>query len=98
MRSLTFEEPRWNDFPCLNLAFEAGRTGGTMPAVLNAANEVAVELFLQDRIGFLDIPRIIEATMRAHDLERQPNLSILLEVDRWARGHAAGEGLHQAQL
>jgi len=90
MKSLTFEEPRRADFPCLELAFEAGRVGGTMPAVLNAANEIAVELFLQEKIRFGELPRMIEATMRAHRVVANPNLQTLLDIDSWARQYAAG--------
>ena len=61
--TLTFEEPDMETFPCLRLAYEASREGGCMPCVLNAANEVAVSLFLRDKIGFYDIPRIIEDAM-----------------------------------
>ena len=89
MKQLTFEEPRWDDFPCLKLAFECGRQGGTLPAVLNAANEVAVELLLQDRIRFGELPQRIESTLAAHDPITEPTLDDLLEVDRWARERAA---------
>lgn len=88
MKSLTFEEPRRADFPCLGLAFEAGRQGGTLPAVLNAANEIAVELFLHDQIRFGDLARIIESTMAAHTNIPSPDLETLLEVDAWARARA----------
>ncbi len=63
MKELTFEEPRWDDFPCLKLAFECGKKGGSWCAVLNAANEVAVAQFLHNRILFGDLVRIIEATL-----------------------------------
>ncbi len=98
MKSLTFEEPRWDDFPCLKLAFQAGRAGGTLPAVLNAANEVAVEHFLHDRIGFLDIPRLIEETMAAHEHRTAPQLADLLHADAWARTHAEGLSRRRAQV
>lgn len=98
MKSLTFEEPRYEDFPCLRLAYAAGCTGGTMPAVLNAANEVAVEHFLHDRIGFLDIPRLISETMEAHEHRSNPHLADLLEADRWARTHAEGLSRRRAQV
>lgn len=90
MRSLTFEAPRRDDFPCLELAFEAGRQGGTLPAVLNAANEIAVERFLKGEIGFLDIPRSIEAAMKAHKRVGEPTVGDLLAADSWAREHARG--------
>src|SRR5690606_27033601 len=63
---LTFEPPDTERFPCLTLAYEALRQGGTMPAVLNAANEVAVELFLNHRLPFLGIARLVEAVMAEH--------------------------------
>lgn len=88
MANLTFEEPRWDDFPCLKLAFECGRKGGTWPAVLNAANEVAVERFLQNRILFGDLARTIESTLAAHSPLAKPDLAQLLETDRWARQFA----------
>lgn len=95
MAQLTFEEPRWDDFACLRLAFECGRKGGSWPAVLNAANEIAVELFLKDQIRFGDLSRIIEKTLEAHTPLESPNLSQLLEVDEWAREFA--RGLHLAR-
>lgn len=90
MKQLTFEEPRWEDFPCLRLAFECGKKGGSWSAVLNAANEVAVEFFLQDRIHFGDLARMIETTLSAHNPVMNPSLDDLLEVDTWARAFAAG--------
>jgi 1-deoxy-D-xylulose-5-phosphate reductoisomerase len=82
---LTFEEPDFEKFPCLALAYEALRTGGTMPAVLNAANEVAVEAFLEKRIGFYDISRIIEAAMKNHEVRGAGDLSTILAADSEAR-------------
>lgn len=75
-------------FPALNMAYEALAVGGTMPAVLNAANEVAVGAFLDKRIGFRDIHRLIEKTTGAHAWTRPKDLADILEVDRWARAHA----------
>ncbi|NPV92013.1 MAG: 1-deoxy-D-xylulose-5-phosphate reductoisomerase [Firmicutes bacterium] len=83
--TLTFEKPDWEAFPCLEMAYAAGRAGGTMPAVLNAADEAAVELFLEERIGFLDIPRLIEDTLGRHQRVHAPDLETLVEVDSWAR-------------
>lgn len=88
MASLTFESPRWEDFPCLRLAFECGRKGATWTTVLNAANEVAVELFLQDRLVFGDLARIIETTLEAHTPVARPELADYLAVDEWARAFA----------
>lgn len=90
---LTFEEPDYETFPCLGLAFEALRIGGTMPAVLNAANEVAVSLFLDGEISFLDIPRIIQKVMKKHTVNTSPSLNDIIEVDEWAR-QTAVECLH----
>ncbi len=85
--SLTFREPDHQKYPCMELAYAAGRAGGAMPAVLNAANEQAVALFLQEQIGFLDIPRRIATVCdRYHGRNlAQPSLEDILEADRWAR-------------
>jgi 1-deoxy-D-xylulose-5-phosphate reductoisomerase len=84
---LTFREPDRVKYPCIDLAYAAGRAGGTMPAVLNAANEQAVALFLEERIDFLSIPKLIEQTCDRHrpDLQAEPGLDDILEIDRWAR-------------
>ena len=84
----TFEEPDLNRFPCLKLAYQAGDVGGTMPAVLNAANEVAVERFLQKEIGFLDIPKTVSRIMDQHAVMYDPTIEEILEADRWAREKA----------
>ncbi len=83
--ALTFEPPDEMRFPCLRLAKEAARIGGTMPTVLNAADEVAVEAFLQRRIGFMDIPAIVEATMAQHQPIADADLSTIWAIDEWAR-------------
>ncbi|MBM6828430.1 1-deoxy-D-xylulose-5-phosphate reductoisomerase [Anaerotignum lactatifermentans] len=85
---LTFDHPDLDTFRCLSLAYEALRIGGTMPAVLNGANEIAVDLFLKGAIKFLDIPRLIEKTMNAYTVKYQYDLEDLLEADRWAREFA----------
>jgi 1-deoxy-D-xylulose-5-phosphate reductoisomerase len=82
---LEFETPREDVFPALRLAREAGTTGGTLPAVLNAANEVAVEAFLDGRVRFPKIWELVSETMSAHSVTRHPDLAALLEADRWAR-------------
>lgn len=82
---LSFEEPDLEKFPCLALAYKALRTGGTMPAVLNAANEVAVEAFLNGKIRLSDIPKIIESVMDAHESQSAADLEIILETDASAR-------------
>lgn len=88
MKGLSFEEPRREDFPCLDLAYAVGRVGGSMPAALNAANEVAVELFLRGLLGFTEIPRILERVIEKHTAIAQPSLEDLLAVDDWARSIA----------
>ncbi len=89
---LTFEEPDIDRFPCLALAYRALCSGGTMPAVLNAANEVAVAEFLAGKIRLVDIPKIITAVMDAHDLTAVTDLDSILAADAWARS-AAGLAL-----
>ncbi len=83
--SLTFETPDREKFPCLGLALEAGRKGGTYPAVLSAADEVAVSLFLEERIGFMDIPKLVAEALEAHQNITNPSLEDLLTADAWAR-------------
>ena len=85
---LDFEEPRWNDFPALKLAREAGETGGTLPAVLNAANEVAVSAFLGEKLSFPGIWETVSATMSAHETLPKPSLEQIIEADEWARQKA----------
>jgi len=86
--ALTFERPDLERFPCLGLAYEACRRGGTLPSVMNAANEVAVTEFLGERIGFLRIPEIISAVMARHAPTAAPDLEEILRADRWARAEA----------
>ena len=88
--SLTFEKPDLVKFRGLYLAMEAAKTGGTMPAVLNAANETAVGKFIERKTGFLDISRIIEKTMEAYTVKYNCSLDDILEADRWAREFASG--------
>lgn len=85
VKNLTFDEPDYERFPCLNLAFEAIKIGGTMPCVLNAANEVLVNLFLQDKIKFYDISDYIEKIMNIHKSSKYTSFEELLEIDEWAR-------------
>ena len=87
---LTFECPDMTRFPGLALGYAAARTGGTMPAVLNAANEVAVAAFLEGRLTFMDIPQTVEATMAAHRHQPLESLEQVLAVNRWARDFAQG--------
>ena len=88
---LEFHEPAHDRFPCLALAYRALRAGGTLPVVLNAANEVAVEAFLDGKLGFTTIPRVIEKTMDAHDIEGVSTIDTVRRVDRWAREQALDE-------
>ena len=83
--ALTFETPDRERFPCLGLAFAAGQAGGTLPAVLNAANEVAVQAFLDRRIGFADIPRLVGQAIESHDPASGTDLDLILAADRWTR-------------
>ncbi|WP_405727542.1 1-deoxy-D-xylulose-5-phosphate reductoisomerase [Anaerotignum sp.] len=86
---LTFDKPDMETFKCLSLAYRAMKTGGTLPAVLNGANEVAVARFLKGEIGFLDIPELIERTMDAYTVKQEYTLEDLLEADAWAKNYAA---------
>jgi len=86
--SLTFEEPDVDRFPALALARRAGDIGGTLPAVLNAANEVAVEAFVNRRLTFLGITETVRQTMDAHQIVTHPTLEQILEADAWARREA----------
>ena len=88
VKTLSFHEPDVDKFRCLALAIEASTVGKSMPAVLNGANEVAVEAFLSGRIGFLQIPQLIESTMDAHDPFAIVHIKDVLEADRWARHEA----------
>ncbi|MFH0826416.1 MAG: 1-deoxy-D-xylulose-5-phosphate reductoisomerase [Candidatus Omnitrophota bacterium] len=85
LRELSFYKPDFKKFPCLGLAYRAARTLGTLPAVLNAANEVCVDAFLRQRIKFISIPQIIEKVMDRHRSTRNPDLGEILHADQWAR-------------
>jgi 1-deoxy-D-xylulose-5-phosphate reductoisomerase len=85
---LTFEPPDPERFPALKLARQAGETGGTLPAVLNAANETAVEAFLARRINFPQISEWVARVMSRHAVVEHPDLARILEADRWARQEA----------
>jgi 1-deoxy-D-xylulose-5-phosphate reductoisomerase len=88
LQKLEFEVPRYEDFPALNLARRAGEIGGTLPAVMNAANEVAVAAFLDRQIRFPQIWQTVEATMDRHTSVAHPDLDAILQADRWARAEA----------
>ncbi|MCC0668809.1 MULTISPECIES: 1-deoxy-D-xylulose-5-phosphate reductoisomerase [unclassified Clostridioides] len=85
--TLTFEEPDLETFPCLKLAYECLKMGGTYSSVLNSANEVLVSEFLEDKIGFYDIPYYIEKTLEVHKSISKPTLEQILETDRWSRAY-----------
>lgn len=85
---LTFKKPNFNKFPCIKLAYQALEIGGTMPAVLNGANEIAVNAFLNSQISFSAIPIIIQNTMKEHKPKYNPNISDILDADYWARERA----------
>ena len=89
--TLEFHEPAHDRFPCLALAYRALRAGGTLPVVLNAANEVAVEAFLDGKLGFTAIPRVIQKTMAAHPVEPVLTIETVRRADRWAREQALDE-------
>src|SRR5213082_59301 len=88
LSKLEFATPRYDDFPALNLARRAGDAGGTLPAVLNASNEIAVAAFLARRISFPRIWQTVEEVMNRHSLVAQPTLDAILRADQWARAEA----------
>ena len=90
LAKLDFEAPRVGDFPALGLARRAGEVGGTLPAVMNAANEIAVEAFLDRRIPFPKIWEAVGSVMDAHETLEHPTLDQILDADAWARGFAYG--------
>lgn len=92
LAQITFEEPDFDRFPSLKLAFQAGKAGGTYPTVLNGANEVLVAQFLQGRIGFLDIPAQIEGILAKHQQVLNPSIEDIMEADRWARNSVGKAG------
>jgi 1-deoxy-D-xylulose-5-phosphate reductoisomerase len=90
LSKLEFFTPRYDDFPALNLARRAGETGGTSPAVMNAANEIAVAAFLDRKVRFPEIWRIVEQVMNEHTPVAHPDLDAILGADQWARAQAQG--------
>ncbi|GBR75282.1 1-deoxy-D-xylulose 5-phosphate reductoisomerase, partial [Candidatus Termititenax aidoneus] len=89
IKNLTFQAPDLQNFRGLALAYEAGRIGGTMPAVFNAANEIAVELFCQDKLKFTEIPRLLEDIMQKHVTINNPALDDILAAADWAKQQGA---------
>ena len=90
LKALNFSKPDCLRFPCLSLAYQAAKELGSLPAVMNAANEVAVSKFLDGRIKFVDIPRIVSKVMRSHRNNKSPGLNDILKADAWARQEAYG--------
>jgi len=93
IKRLTFDKPDKERFRCLTLALKAIEAGGSMPVVLNGANEIAVESFLNGRIGFLQMPTLIERTMDAHDPFQLDGIEAIIEADAWARRTAERESM-----
>ena len=91
VKALHFEEPDFGRYPALRLALEAGAKGGTWPAVLAAADEVAVDSFIQGTIGFTEIARVVDNALSAHAGEADPSLEAVREADAWGREFAAGQ-------
>jgi len=85
LREIHFYPPDFKKFPCLRIAYESAKRGGTYPSVLNASNEVAVGEFLKERIKFTDIPKAIEKVLESHEAIKNPSLEEILDSDRWAR-------------
>ncbi len=85
LMNLTFEQANFEKFPCLELAYKAMKIGGTMPCVLNAANEILVNYYLQDRINFYDISKYIEKIMGQHDMFEYGNVNELLAIEKWVK-------------
>ncbi|MDD3894296.1 MAG: 1-deoxy-D-xylulose-5-phosphate reductoisomerase [Syntrophomonadaceae bacterium] len=85
LSQITFAKPDYDKFPSLKLAYHAGKTGGTLPAVMNAANEVAVSSFLNRRLNFTQIPLIVEKVMNKHEITGAHDLDNILQADKWAR-------------
>jgi 1-deoxy-D-xylulose-5-phosphate reductoisomerase len=88
---LDFVPPDRKKFPCISLAYRAMQMGGTAPAILNAADEIAVEAFLDRRIPFLDIPKLIEATLGAHKAGAADSIESITHADGWAREYARSQ-------
>jgi len=85
---LDFEKPDFERFPCLGLAYQALRAGGSAPTILNAANEIAVEAFLDERLSYMQIPQLIEDTLQAIEVHPVDALDVVLHTDKQAREHA----------
>jgi 1-deoxy-D-xylulose-5-phosphate reductoisomerase len=97
IQKLTFCKPDEINFPCLRYAYEALNESGTMPAVMNAANEVTVNAFIENRISFTDIPLVIRETMQSHQKRDALDLDTVIEADRWAR-EIAGRYIRKCEM
>ena len=86
---MNFKAVDYDRYPAVKMAIEVGKKGGSLPTVYNASNEVAVSMFLNNKIDFLSIERIIEKTINAHTNISEPSLEEVLEVDKWAREYAS---------
>jgi 1-deoxy-D-xylulose-5-phosphate reductoisomerase len=91
LSALHFESPDLDRFPCITLAYRALRAGGTLPAAMNAANEIAVQAFIEERIRLTDIATVIESVMDGHNIQPATDLSAILNADNSARVQAALE-------
>ena len=89
--SLTFKKPNFDRFHALSLAYKAGKIGGSLPCVLNGANEMANLLFREGKIEFLEIEELVEKAMNAHEVVKDPTIDQLLEIDQWARNYVLKE-------
>lgn len=87
LKNLSFEEPDFEKFPCLKIAYSAAETGGSSPVVLNAANEIAVDLFLKGKIKFTDIADLIISALENHGFCRTEDINVIKEIDRWTRNY-----------
>jgi 1-deoxy-D-xylulose-5-phosphate reductoisomerase len=85
VKSLSFEKMDYNKFPLLELAYDVGKKGNSLPAVLNAANEVCVEKFLKKEINYIDIYHYINKTIESHDIIKNPTFKDIIKTDKWAR-------------
>jgi 1-deoxy-D-xylulose-5-phosphate reductoisomerase len=88
IKELTFDQPDYQKFPCLALAIKAAKAGGTMPTALCAADEVAVELFMQGKIKFTEIPWLVERVLQEHQRSKETTLDGIIKTDTWARAEA----------
>ncbi|MBF0225723.1 MAG: 1-deoxy-D-xylulose-5-phosphate reductoisomerase [Desulfobacterales bacterium] len=91
LKALTFKKPDYKKFPCLYMAYQACKAGGTMPAVLNSANEVAVEAFLNEKISFTAIPELIQKVIDKHQIIYKPELQEIIDAHLWAQKQAIQE-------